>query len=358
MFIITNRLINIGKTDVKTAFGNTPAAGPNTLRLAEALKENGKWCIKVMDDVIPVEQVAAEQIASSSADNQVYASDYVASKLLSTLTSGNGKNLLLYVHGYNNDVKSVLERAAELEANFNVEVLVFSWPANGGGGAYGLASYKSDKRDALASVGALSRVLGRMEQLLKHSHAAYEAEITALANKKHPDNAAAWDEFFSKHAEQRCKFTLNLMLHSMGNYLFKHLLTSSVFHSGNLLFDNIIMIAADTNNDDHAKWVDKIPFRNRLYITINEKDSALKASRLKMGEQQKARLGHYLRKLDSQIATYINVTNQPHIGSSHAYFEGKPLKNKQVRNFFQLALNGEVAENALKYDMARNVFHF
>ena len=44
-----------------------------------------------------------------------------------------GKHLLLFVHGFNNDLDDVLERAAGLEARYGVEVLCFSWPANGGG---------------------------------------------------------------------------------------------------------------------------------------------------------------------------------------------------------------------------------
>ncbi|HEX5793444.1 MAG TPA: alpha/beta hydrolase [Rheinheimera sp.] len=363
MFIITNRIVHEAQTDVENVFGSTPAPGPNTLRLADANKINGTWHISVLPDIIPPQQAAAQAISSSSADNVVYASDYVAAKLLAKLVpaagvTASGRNLLLYVHGYNNDVAAVLNRAAQLEIDFNVEVLVFSWPANGGGSAYGLASYKSDKRDALASVGALSRLLERMAQLLEHAHADYVEKISKLADSKHKNDAAAWDEFFSHHMAQRCKFTVNLMLHSMGNYLFKHLMTSSVYSIDKLLFDNIIMVAADTNNEAHAQWVDRIPYRNRLYITINENDSALKASRLKMGEHQKARLGHFLKRLEAKMATYVNFTDQPHIGSSHAYFEGKALQNNKVHAFFMTVFNGGTAEQKLKYDPARNLYHF
>ena len=74
-----------------------------------------------------------------------------------------------------------------------------------------------------------------------------------------------------------------------------------------------------------------------------------------MGEQQKARLGHYLRRLDSRVATYIDVTSQPHVGDSHAYFEESPLKNAKVLDFFKASLNGKVAEKPTRYDPSRNV---
>ena len=69
------------------------------------------------------------------------ASAYVARKLLERCSGSGrttespeaGKNLLLFVHGYNNDMTDVLNRAEKLEMNYGVEVVFFSWPANGGG---------------------------------------------------------------------------------------------------------------------------------------------------------------------------------------------------------------------------------
>ena len=87
--------------------------------------------------------------------------------------------------------------------------------------------------------------------------------------------------------EQALPFTINLLLHSMGNYLFKHLLGSTTYHANQLLFDNIIMAAADTNNELHAQWVDRIQCRNRLYITINERDGAPDGIAHEDGEQQR-----------------------------------------------------------------------
>ena len=52
--------------------------------------------------------------------------------------------------------------------NMAVEVVSFSWPANGGG-AWGVASYKSDKRDALNSTGALDRCIQRIGHFIHPS---------------------------------------------------------------------------------------------------------------------------------------------------------------------------------------------
>lgn len=356
MYIVTNRTVDESKHTESEAFGSKPIEGPNELRLAEASRRRNRWHIDILPDQITPQMAKSVDL---NPDNTYPASAYVARKLIERSGHGagarpNGRNLLLFVHGYNNDMTDVLDRAERLEQNFGVEVIVFSWPANGGG-LHGVLSYKSDKRDALASVGAFNRVLEKLEALVSDFHAQYVMDLEARAEARFADNAAAWDRYFAKEVEKHCPFTVNLMLHSMGNYLYKHLLGSSVYSGDRLLFDNVVMLAADTNNENHAEWVDRIPYRNRLYITINENDGALKASRLKMGEQQKARLGHYLRRLDSRVATYIDVTSQPHVGDSHAYFEESPLKNAKVLDFFKASLNGTVAEKPTRYDPSRNV---
>lgn len=360
MYIVTNRIVDESKNSVKEAFGKKPTAGPNELRLAEATRKGENWHIDVLPDQITPQMATSVGLDPS---NTYPASAYVARKLLERCSGSGGaaksiktgKNLLLFVHGYNNDVTDVLNRAEGLEANYGVEVVCFSWPANGGG-VHGVLSYKSDKRDALASIGALDRVLERMEGLLKEFNDQFVAELETKAEKKFADNSDAWNRYFTKEVHKRCPYTINLMLHSMGNYLFKHLLKSATYSADHLLFDNVVMVAADTNNEGHAEWVDRIQSRNRIYITINEKDSALKASRMKMGENQKARLGHYLRKLDSKVATYVDFTNQPHVGDSHSYFEGSALTNKKVQTFFKSVLNGEIGEESARFDSARNVY--
>ncbi|MFM5603596.1 alpha/beta hydrolase [Aeromonas caviae] len=301
MFIVTNRMVNEQGKTPSEIFGEKPAEGPNELRLAEARRQGKQWQLDLLPD-----QITAEMAASVGLDPDLPhpASAYVARKLLERCAGTGstakqklktGKHLLLFVHGFNNDLDDVLERAAGLEARYGVEVLCFSWPANGGG-ARGVLSYKSDKRDALASAGALDRVLEKMKGLLDEFNGQYVTQLEEKAQKKFADNGEAWDRYFAKEVNKRCPFTINLLLHSMGNYLFKHLLSSTTYHANQLLFDNIIMAAADTNNELHAQWVDRIQCRNRLYITINERDGALMASRMKMGEQQKARLGHYTRR--------------------------------------------------------------
>jgi hypothetical protein len=208
----------------------------------------------------------------------------------------------------------------------------------------------------MASIGALDRAIARMNELLRELHTDHVQRIEAEATRRFGNDAEKWDRFFSAQAQKWCPFTINMMLHSMGNYVFKHLMQSSSYRGDALVFDNVVLVAADTNNASHAQWVDRIQCRGRIFVTINERDSALAASRMKLGEQQLARLGHCPHSLDARKAVYVDFTDQAYVGDSHAYFEGRPLQNGRVKSFFHKALNGEFADAGLPFDSGRNMY--
>jgi esterase/lipase superfamily enzyme len=127
----------------------------------------------------------------------------------------------------------------------------------------------------------------------------------------------------------------------MGNYLLKYALQPSHGASRDLLFDNVCLAAADANNPGHEQWVQSLDVRNRVYVFINENDFALKWSRRKPGEEQKVRLGHYVKNLIAGNAFYIDVTGARGVGNAHGYFIGDPIKeNPRLKELFTSALNG------------------
>jgi len=202
---------------------------------------------------------------------------------------------------------------------FEVEVIAFSWPADKG--AAGLTNYRTQKGEAKKSVNAFDRCLKKL------------------------------NEYLLKYADKNCDKTFNLALHSMGNYLLKHFTKSSENARDALIFDNVILMAADANNEGHAKWVDSLQHRKRIYITINENDTALAASRMKFGKLQKARLGHYTKDLSSEKAVYLDFTRAKGVSDDHAYFEGKLLaKNPNLKKVFNKMFNGQTVEDDLEYD--------
>lgn len=355
MYGVTNREVT-GHKDKSDKLGPKPnRKGPNELRLFKAEKSNGDWYLEAIADRLSKDMKAE---VNAPASQPAYGSYYVAKKVLRQARKEE-RNVLVFVHGYNNDIYDVLHRASELEERYGVIVVPFTWPANGGGIISGTLDYKSDKRDARVSVGALDRTFEKAAEYLVRFTEEVRRELWKKAAQEHGDNRETREARYSELLDKECPFTINAMFHSMGNYLLKHHLKSSVSEGNRLLFHNVVLAAADTNNAEHRTWVDSIKFRRRLYVTINENDRALGVSRAKAGEEQRARLGHSLFDLESRKAAYIDFSSASWVGDSHAYFEGEPVeKNDDVREFFHAALNGKVAEEGMRYVPDRNVYQF
>ena len=354
MYIVTNRDIDPDTNKTwKERIGDTPnRKGPNELGVLEATRSGDDWRVKIFKDDLTASM--RSEMGPDLGGDDAHAGDYVAFKLFQQVRAKK-RNVLFFVHGFNNDLESVLNRAERFSKNFGVEVIPFAWPAKGGG-IRGTLEYLGDKRDARASVGALDRVLSFFDRFLREDAQDEREKARSEAKHKHPNDAETQARYFSKRIVQRCPFTVNMLAHSMGNYVLKNVLDSAAYRGDRLIFDNIVLAAADTNNEGHAAWVDRLRVRNRIYVTINEKDEALRASRMKAGDEQRSRLGHYLYRLDSRRAVYVDLTDAAWVKGSHAYFEGTPLRNDDVKRFFRKAFNGKRAETDLRYVSAQGTY--
>lgn len=350
MFIVTNRRVDESASGIEQ-FGAVPnEQGNNELRLARVSRAGHGWDVCFYDDLLDTGEAQAlidEYQLYLDPDAQHFASLKVACELAGRARE-NQRHILFFVHGYNNDMTAVLETAQRLEHDYNVEVLAFSWPARGGGWR-GKASYLSDKRDARASTGALERSLMKMHEYLSLISESTRIALTEQAQQRYPDNAERRDGLLAELLQKHCPFTINALFHSMGNYLYKQMLKSSINQGNGLVFDNVVLCQADVNNRDHAEWVDRIAHNRRVFITINENDHALRLSRMKPGSAQRSRLGHYIKRLDSRVAHYINLTDAPWVQRSHSPFADAAEKNQAIKRFFLEAFHGEPAEKALRF---------
>lgn len=360
MFLVTNRVIGNGKT--LSVFGDTPSPlGPNELRLIEVNKVNKKWQVSPVPDELSkseVENLISENHLDIDPNIKWHGSLAVACKIFNEAKATN-KSILFFTHGYNNDVKDVIRTAEALENLYNVIVIPFTWPANGGGAISGTASYLSDKADARASSGAFNRFVGKVHYFHTLLAQANLTAIKAQVEKKYAgkDNPMAASTLYAELVNKACKVKVNLLCHSMGNYLLKHSLMTSDNVASKLVFDNINLVAADTNNKNHASWVEKLDVRNRVYIVINENDGALRASRVKPGKEQLIRLGHYLKGLDSVNGVYIDVTDTDDMGSEHSYFKGTAVdNNNELKDLFKDLFTGNSVEKRLSFFPAENYF--
>jgi len=353
MYLITNRALNTkDKKKGLDVFAKTPnPEGPNELRLMQITRKNNTWVSKEIKDKLThaaVKALKKKHGLDIDISKPWYGSLQVACELF-TQAREQKKSILFFIHGYNNDVEDVMKAAYEIDRLYGVIVVPFTWPANGGGKISGTASYLSDKADARASSGALNRAVGKIQQLHLMLTAARKTQLFDRAQKKHPNNGQDAQSHFVKLVEKDCPVTLNLLCHSMGNYVFKNTLKTGDNATSKLVFDNICLVAADANNKNHAQWVGKLDVRKRINIVINENDSALKVSRIKPGDEQLARLGHYTRKLNSPNAHYIDITDAEHVGSEHTYFKGDAIANESLKFIFKEMFNGRPVEQHLEF---------
>ena len=326
IYIASNRELS---EDSSLGFGYKPnGKGIEELRIATAKKVRGTW------QVNPHKETSAINVDTPMERKP----SFKLFRKLQKSMMDNNRNCVFLIHGYNVNFFSALETAQKVKDLYNVEVILFSWPSLGAGEGekhlgkefVGTINYKRDKRTAIRSVPALDKVLFTLGRYF---------------------------DYTQKQGIQ-CGQSFNLLVHSMGNYLLKHLMKSSVYSGDTLLFDNVVLCAADVNNQNHDKFVEMILHRRRIYITINENDFALKWSRRKLGEQQKARLGHYTRNLSSKIAVYLDFTDSDHVDKSHGYFSDEAAENnEQIHGLFKELFNGERGERLLVgYDPDKRIY--
>ncbi|NKI36450.1 alpha/beta hydrolase [Wenzhouxiangella sp. XN79A] len=367
MYIITNR--NFRKyrnSDLYTLTDDPNPNGSKELRLFEATPRDaagGKWDIHIIPD--RPEEAEFEGLDTDFIrpwNRRRVGSDLVAARLIPKLRES-GRNLVLFIHGYNTTIEDALNRARRMEQVYDVEVLVFSWPSNGGGDSaleelHGVASYLSDKSDARESVGALDRALWRMNALLQDLNAGVFDAARDHARASRPDSRDEERRLLANYLrEHACPFNISLIAHSMGNYLYKKLLTSSSERlSCACTFDNVILKAADTNHHDHAEWVQRIRARKRVYILINQDDSALGLSNLKIGEAQKPRLGATIAQQNAHNAAYIDLTGT--LDREHSYFDNQDTKRTvpNLEPVMRELLNGRIAHRDLPYEVGTNTY--
>ncbi len=319
MLIVTNR--NIVKSNFKNGIGNEGAfgdgvnsKGPNEIRLAHAVKRNGKWEIKLVKEPSDIKD---KNFPPSRKEFDKFRDKLIKEK----------KNCVFFVHGFNQSFKKNIEKALKLEKKHGVEVIVFSWPSNPGG--LKTEEYRYAKRTARASNGALDSTLEKVGRYLK--------------------------EPFNRDALESCDVKFTFMTYSLGNYLFQNYVTDSMYENETSVFDNVILCQADVDNEGHAQWVDKIEVGKRVYITINENDWVLKWSDVNF---QKDRLGRTARDLNSTKAVYFDFTDGKNVEKTHGLFYEDT--NTVVKDFFTVVLNGGRGEaiEGMVYDQRKNAYRF
>lgn len=166
-------------------------------------------------------------------------------------------DILVFVHGFNNDLRESIETLCQLHVKYIREgspikhIVLFTWPAR-----KNLLRYRDDARDAIKSGYALARALDKLR-----------AQFRALI-----------------HAHGKfCDHRMHLMAHSMGNRVVEAMMTE-LLASGtrpNNLFGEIFLMAADVDDDCMAPqrpMHQLISLGERVHAYYHRRDMALGVS--------------------------------------------------------------------------------
>ena len=217
------------------------------------------------------------------------------------------RDVVILVHGYNVDWEEAVGTALSLQVMLNrpgirqsspggtapgdVMVLLFTWPSDGS--MLPFVSYKSDRAEAGPSGAALGRSLLRLRDYLLR-----------LPVAKH------------------CDRNLNLVCHSMGNFVLQHAVARAAENVGGpripCIFDQIFLCSADVDDDvlEPGEALARLPeMCNQISVYYNRGDAALGVSDVtkgnpdRLGTNGAARPGelhHKVQQIDcSDIVTGI-----------------------------------------------------
>jgi len=250
-----------------------------------------------------VEVTAGELVTGSVQvlpDNRTEGSQALFAQLRQKMRE-QSKDSLILIHGFNVSFRAAVESAANIRTryeqisggSYRPNIFVFSWPSNGR-----LFEYKDDRHDAQTSGYAFARGLEKLTRFLRNT-----------------ENG------------QPCQQRINLIAHSMGNYVLRHALQETQKISGDRtlprLFDNIILAAADEDNNafEHDYKLARLPeLGKHVTIYYNIEDQALTISDITKGNPD--RLGQSgpsnPRQLPYKVAI-VDVSNLVSTFSEHSY---------------------------------------
>lgn len=178
---------------------------------------------------------------------------------LAARMQGDKADVLVFIHGFANDFKNSLERAAALAHHWRIGLatdaaqvipFAFSWPSDASMAPF--IAYNSDRHDAAFSGFAMARSLMKLIDFLHRNKAA------------------------------RCEQRIHLVAHSMGNWALRHMVQAMrVLHEHARLprlFENVFLMAADEDNDafESEGKLGLLPqLSNAIHLYYSSQDRAL-----------------------------------------------------------------------------------
>jgi hypothetical protein len=316
IIVVTNRSLRKDRPADENLFEDTPnEKGIDEIRLAKASYDSrvNRWEVNLESE--PEELTEADIPPSRKLFDEV----------LAGIQAGTyKKSWVFFVHGFNQSFATGLEASWQLSQLYDVDVILFSWPSKPGG--FVTDEYRRARQAAKASANALDRTLDKLGSYLLDR---------------------PYDEI------KQCPVVLNLLVHSLGNFMLESVAREPVFLPSVSLFKNLIFHQADVDNRLHKYWIDRVEYGTRLYVTINEEDLVLKASDF----INPNRLGNTTEGLNGRRPIYVDFTDGGGVGGAHNLFT-EVQDNPAVVDFCRRVLHGQRGEIVPGFDFDARVNAF
>ena len=308
MLVFSNRDVDPGAG--ASAFQRSFVPGGRRIGAAAVTRDAaGKWVLSGIDDDV-TERDALD-------------------RLLPLFTGA--RPVLVYLHGNGQTPQSTFGRCLQMETDYNVEVLAFTWPAEGFL-CDGSALPRMDGGDVpveemeLAAVQPATRGRADVQQIARRYR-------QATTNAEESVDAVAL--FLRMVATARLisnaqPFTL--AAHSLGAHLLQYALEVPGASESAATAQNIVLLAPCVRGDGHTGWLHQLRPKGRTYVTFNKADSVLFGAFVADGGKQ-AKLGVEpgATLLRGPGFRYISFSNaQTGVGGHRYFLEGLTTESRRL----------------------------
>jgi len=271
--------------------------------------------------------------------------DEAALEKIETVLSGD-KPVLVYLHGNNTAPANCFLRSQQLEAQYGVAVIAYSWTSEGflpnGEDQAGMDLSKpksDDDEDALADV--KSREDLKEGWIARKARRYNQAKQNAQYSK---DSLARFLRLVAAARLGKLKQKVSFAAHSLGCHFLHYTINEQDAEASLSAMHNVILMAGCTGAAKHTAWVGQIHPLLKVYITYTRPDAVLAAATVVDGD---LKLGTSWgdERMAGPKYRYIDFENAKKMkANAHRYFvadPGKPL-SKHAKELFTRVFTSQV----------------
>lgn len=318
MLIFTNRALSAQPDE--SAYGTAFEPGATRLSVASVARaagSGGAWAV---------------------AGHRPDVADADALNLLLPLFRGR-RRLLVYLHGNNNPPAACFARCALLESLYGVEVVGFSWAAEGylsnGDSLPGVGSASgAGDETTLKKVSAANRTDSAIQDRIRRYH---QAKTNAQ------DSVDAVARFLRLLGTARLHANVQpftMAAHSLGAHLLQYTLDVPGAGESVGTAHNVALLAACVRAAGHRDWLARVRPKGQVFVTYNKADAVLFGAYVADGSQVKLGAEPGFDLLQSDAVRYVSF-NGAKVGlGGHGYFVNDKMP-KKMRALFARVFGSE-----------------